>query len=91
MVTRDIPLRAFNERIYSHAILKSKVQAIISNQIGYLKSYLVELLDKERFTQPILKSDTITNMKTHGNLIDESQRELNRASFSVGVFLHVLR
>jgi hypothetical protein len=47
MVIRDIPLRAFNERIYSHAILKFKIQAIISNQIDYLKSYLVELPDKE--------------------------------------------
>ena len=57
MDIQDIRLRAFNKRIYSYAIVKSEYpKNIISNQINYLKSPLVQLPDKEIFfTHPILK------------------------------------
>jgi MoxR-like ATPase len=92
MDIQDIPLRAFNKRIYSFALLKSRVRNIVGNQTNYLKSYLVQLPDKEIFfTHPILNNEQRRHTdnsldKAQGILIDNSQRGTKNAKFSIGVF-----
>ncbi len=92
MGIQDIPLRAFNKRIYSFALLKSRVRNIVGNQTNYLKSYLVQLPDKEIFfTHPILNNEqrrhTANSLdKEQGTLIDNSQKGTKNAKFSFGVF-----
>jgi hypothetical protein len=91
MDIQDIRLKAFNKRIYSYALLKSRVQNIISNQINYLKSYIVQLPDKEIFlTHPILKSeishiDSSLN-KAQDILMGNPQKGVKNAKFMFGVF-----
>lgn len=93
MDIQSIPLRAFNKKIYSYAVLQSRIQYIIGNQVRYLKSYRVELPDKEIFfTRPILKTTRLhsntagsLDTKTAGNLVVDPQVSRN-VEFSFGVF-----